>query len=82
MFTRPEIAQALGDFILVELYTDGTDAASSETRVLSEPFLYRRLPVYAIVDAERSDRDLPRTDARFRRVPGVSAAVGPPVNPN
>ena len=27
MFPRPEIAGALGKFVLVELYTDGTDAA-------------------------------------------------------
>ena len=28
MFTRPEIAQTMSNFVLVELYTDGTDAAS------------------------------------------------------
>ena len=28
MFTRPEMAEAMSQFVLVELYTDGTDAAS------------------------------------------------------
>jgi hypothetical protein len=34
MFTRPEIAAALQDFVLVELYTDGTDAASERNQAL------------------------------------------------
>jgi thiol:disulfide interchange protein DsbD len=36
MFTRPEIAGALQNFVLVELYTDGTDAASLANQELEQ----------------------------------------------
>jgi len=53
MFPRPEIAEALGDYVLVELYTDGTDAASEENqKILSEKFSTVAIPFYAIVDAD------------------------------
>jgi thiol:disulfide interchange protein DsbD len=53
MFPRPEIAQALGDYILVDLYTDGTDAASERNqRILSDKFSTAAIPFYAIVDAD------------------------------
>ena len=32
MFTRPEIAAALKEFVLVELYTDAPDGASEENQ--------------------------------------------------
>ena len=34
MFTRPEIAAAMKDFVLVDLYTDGNDAASEANQEL------------------------------------------------
>jgi thiol:disulfide interchange protein DsbD len=53
MFPRPEIAAALGDFILVELYTDGSDAASeANQKILSERFSTVAIPFYAIVDSD------------------------------
>jgi thiol:disulfide interchange protein DsbD len=52
MFTRPEIQAALGTFILVELYTDGTDAASEVNQRLQETrFATVAIPYYAILDA-------------------------------
>jgi thiol:disulfide interchange protein DsbD len=53
MFPRPEITEALGDYILVELYTDGTDANSeANQKILSEKFSTVAIPFYAIVDAD------------------------------
>jgi len=55
MFTRPEIAQALGDFILVELYTDGADPASERNQQLQQTkFSTIAIPYYAIVDANEN----------------------------
>jgi thiol:disulfide interchange protein DsbD len=53
MFPRPEVAQALKDYILVDLYTDGTDAASERNqKILSDKFSTAAIPFYAIVDAD------------------------------
>ena len=53
MFTRPEIAGAVGNFVLVELYTDGTDAASLANQELEQSkFQTIAIPFYAIVDAD------------------------------
>src|ERR1019366_9785722 len=53
MFTRPEIAAALKQFVLVELYTDGTDAESeANQKVELAKFQTVAIPYYAIVDAE------------------------------
>jgi len=53
MFTRPEIAAELGNFVLVDLYTDGTDAASEENQKLQEgKFATVAIPHYAIVDGD------------------------------
>jgi len=53
MFTRPEIAAALGRFVLLELYTDGTDAASEENQKLQEnKFSTVAIPYYAILDPD------------------------------
>jgi thiol:disulfide interchange protein DsbD len=53
MFTRPEIASALQDFVLVELYTDGTDAASEENQKLQlSKFSTIAIPFYAILDPD------------------------------
>jgi thiol:disulfide interchange protein len=53
MFTRPEIAQMMATFILVELYTDGTDAASEANQKLQESkFQTVAIPFYAIFDGD------------------------------
>ena len=53
MFTRPEIAAALQDFVLVELYTDGADAASEANQKLElSKFHTVAIPFYAILDAD------------------------------
>jgi thiol:disulfide interchange protein DsbD len=53
MFTRPEIAAALKDFVLVELYTDGTDQVSQANQNLElSKFHTVAIPFYAILDAD------------------------------
>ena len=53
MFTRPEIAAALQGFVLVELYTDGTDAASEANQKLQlAKFNTVAIPFYAILDPD------------------------------
>ncbi|MEK7404027.1 MAG: cytochrome c biogenesis protein CcdA, partial [Acidobacteriota bacterium] len=53
MFTRPEIAAAMKDFVLLELYTDGADAASEENQKLQESrFQTVAIPYYAILSAD------------------------------
>jgi thiol-disulfide isomerase/thioredoxin len=53
MFPRPEIASALKNFVLVELYTDGTDA-ESEKNVEFENAKFQTIatPFYAILDPD------------------------------
>jgi thiol:disulfide interchange protein DsbD len=54
MFPRPEIAGELSNFILVELYTDGTDAESDKNQKLQESsFQTVAIPFYAIFDGDR-----------------------------
>ena len=51
MFTRPEIQAALRQFVLVELYTDGTDTASEANGQLQLAlFKTSAIPFYAIMD--------------------------------
>ncbi len=53
MFTRPEIAAALKEFVLLELYTDGTDESSRRNQELEESkFATIAIPYYAIIDAD------------------------------
>jgi thiol:disulfide interchange protein len=53
MFPRPEIAEAVKDMVLVELYTDGTDKASEENQKLEDQtFSTVAIPLYAIFDAD------------------------------
>lgn len=55
MLPRPEIAAALKNMVLVELYTDGTDAASEVNQKLEyAKFNTIATPFYAIVDANES----------------------------
>ena len=53
MWPRPEIAEAMKDLVLVELYTDGTDKASEENQKLEdEKFQTVAIPYYAILDPD------------------------------
>jgi thiol:disulfide interchange protein len=55
MFTRPEIQSALQDFIVVDLYTDGTDAESEKNQKLEDQkFSTVSIPFYAILDADQN----------------------------
>jgi len=52
MLSRPEIEAALGNFVLVELYTDRTDAVSERNeKLLEDRFRTAAEPFYAILDA-------------------------------
>src|SRR5205814_3681775 len=49
MFTRPEIRSALKDFVIVDLYTDGTDSESAKNQKLEDQkFGNDSIPFYAI----------------------------------
>jgi thiol:disulfide interchange protein DsbD len=53
MFPRAEITPLLKDFVLVDLYTDGTDADSEQNQQLEEKrFGTVAIPFYAIVDPD------------------------------
>jgi thiol:disulfide interchange protein len=53
MFPKPEITGLLKDFVLVDLYTDGTDAPSEQNQQLEEKrFGTVAIPFYAIVDPD------------------------------
>lgn len=55
MFTRPEIEAAMAGFVPVELYTDGTDAASEANQQLQQSrFATVAIPHYAILDPEEN----------------------------
>jgi thiol:disulfide interchange protein len=55
MFTRPEIQAALRDFVIVDLYTDGTDADSEKNQKLEDQrFGTASIPFYAILDANQN----------------------------
>ena len=85
MFPRPEIAGLLNDFVLVDLYTDGTDAESEQNQQLEEKRFHTVAePFYAIVDPdERTIATFPgltRNAAEFvtflkSRATGVASAA-------
>ena len=53
MFTRPEVAAAMKEYVLVELYTDGTDRGSVENQKLEESkFSTVAIPYYAILSPD------------------------------
>jgi len=55
MFPRPEINGALKNFVLVELYTDGEDAASPLNQQLEQTkFKTIAIPYYAILDPDEN----------------------------
>lgn len=54
MFTRPEIAAALKDLVIVDLYTDGTDTESEKNQKLEDTkFGTASIPFYAILDPDQ-----------------------------
>jgi thiol:disulfide interchange protein DsbD len=72
MFSRPEIAAALKDYVLVDLFTDGTDATSEQNQALENTkFSTVAIPYYAILDADEkvvaSFPGLTRDPAEFLR---------------
>jgi thiol:disulfide interchange protein DsbD len=55
MFTRPEIEAVVKNMVLVELYTDGTDAASQANQKLEEEkFQTVAIPFYVVYDANQN----------------------------
>jgi|SRR5579863_478572 len=53
MFPRPEIMEAMKDLVPVELFVDGTDAASDANGKLEEDrFKSSAMPFYALLDAD------------------------------
>lgn len=57
MFTKPEIAAELAKYVLVELYTDGTDAASETNRNLQEGrYQTVSIPHYVVLDGTEAVR--------------------------
>jgi len=53
MFPKPEITSLLKDFVLVDLYTDGTDTLSEQNQQFEETrFGTVAIPYYAIVDPD------------------------------
>jgi thiol:disulfide interchange protein DsbD len=85
MFTRPEIQSALKDLIIVDLYTDGTDAESEKNQKLEDQkFGTASIPFYAIVDADQKvvatfpqlTRDSHEFLSFLQSKPGVSERAG------
>ena len=55
MFPRPEIQAALKDLIVVDLYTDGTDAESEKNQKLEDQkFSTVSIPFYALMDGDQN----------------------------
>ena len=55
MFTRPEVAGALAEFVLLELYTDGADEASRRNQELQQRnFATIAIPYYAIIGPDEN----------------------------
>ena len=53
LFPKPEIAAVLKDFVLVDLYTDGTDPASEENQKLQDSrFQTVAIPYYALMNSD------------------------------
>ncbi|MBV9674983.1 MAG: hypothetical protein JO185_01510 [Acidobacteriaceae bacterium] len=52
MFTRPEIESVVKSLVVVDLYTDGTDAESEKNQKLEDQkFGTASIPFYALMDA-------------------------------
>jgi thiol:disulfide interchange protein DsbD len=86
LFPRPEIASVVKDMELVELYTDGTDAASQVNQKLEqEKFQTVAIPFYVLYDSDGSVlstfADKTDSSAKFLAfLNTASAAAAPPAN--
>lgn len=68
MFTRPEIAGVMKDMVLVDLYTDGSDAVSQANQALENgDFHTIAIPFYVIYDP---DKNVVATFPSLTRDPG------------
>ncbi len=55
IFPRPEIQAALKNLVVVDLYTDGTDAESDKNQKLEDTkFGTASIPFYAVVDPDQN----------------------------
>jgi thiol:disulfide interchange protein DsbD len=55
MFTKPEVGGVMKNMVLVDLYTDGTDAASQANQKLEEDkFATVAIPYYVLYDANQN----------------------------
>jgi thiol:disulfide interchange protein DsbD len=53
MFTQPEVTSEMRNFVLLDLYTDGSDAASVRNQeIQSTKYGTIAIPFYAIVDPD------------------------------
>lgn len=80
MFTRPEIASALKNYVLVKLYTDGADPASEANQKMEESrFGTIAIPFYALVRPDDTVIDtfagLTRNAREFETFLGRGAAA-------
>jgi len=72
MFTKPEIGSVMQNMVLVDLYTDGTDAASQMNQKLEEDqFQTVAIPFYVLYD---SDQKVLATFPELTRDPQKSLA--------
>ena len=74
MFPRPEIRQALSQFVLARLYTDSGDELGDRQQAQQEKqFGTVALPFYAVVDGDgENHRHVPWLYARRGKIPGLS----------
>jgi thiol:disulfide interchange protein DsbD len=55
LFLQPDVAAALKDFVLVELYTDGSDELSRQNQTLElSKFNTVAIPFYATLDPDEN----------------------------
>src|SRR5579863_7538139 len=85
MFTKPEIGGVMKNMVLVDLYTDGTDAASESNQKLEEDkFQTVAIPFYVLYDANQNVLATfpgltrkPDEYISFLNTPGASSPVSP-----
>jgi thiol:disulfide interchange protein DsbD len=89
MFTKPEISGVMKNMVLVDLYTDGTDAASVANQKLEEDkFKTVAIPFYVLYDADQNvvatfPKGLTRDSSEYLAflntrgaAPGITAPAG------
>ena len=86
MFTKPEISGVMQNMVLVDLYTDGTDAASVANQKLEEDkFQTVAIPFYVVYDSDQnvlatfadSTRDTQKYLAFLNTSPAAAPAGAP-----